>query len=342
MPGCERPELRPDHVHDALARGCACRSSGMPNSSQLRSSACDLLAREVVGDRVERRALARVGRDVVVGGRERAVGPAHLAAGEPQALEGLGRGDLVHEVEVDVDQRRAALLLGRAHLVRLPDLLEHGLGHRQLLLRPAAITDMNCASRRPGFSKWCGRSASNVTASPCSRSCATPSQTSRTPPVEHDRGLAAAGLVHRRVAGAAGGGARGERVQRDLGALARQRAASAPRSGGRRAWPPSSRWSARTTVTPSPSSRRSSCERVSSRPAAIFAATASVGRRVAPLDLGEHRRRHAAALGEVAQREVHRLAQGLDARRRPRCGRWPWCRCHGAYVITYVCITVKG
>ena len=25
---------------------------------------------------------------------------------------------------------------------------------------------MNCVSRRPGFSKWCGRSASNVTASP--------------------------------------------------------------------------------------------------------------------------------------------------------------------------------
>ena len=31
------------------------------------------------------------------------------------------------------------------------------------------------------------------------------------------------------------------------------------------------------------------------------------------LDLGQHRRRHPAALGEVTQRESHRLAQGLDA-----------------------------
>ena len=49
----------------------------------------DLLARELVADRVEAGALARVGRDVVVGGRERAVRPAHLAAGQPQALERL-------------------------------------------------------------------------------------------------------------------------------------------------------------------------------------------------------------------------------------------------------------
>ena len=36
--------------------------------------------------------------------------------------------------------------------------------------------------------------------------------------------------------------------------------------------------------------------------------------RLAALDLREHRRGHAAALGEVAQREVHRLAQRADAR----------------------------
>ena len=35
---------------------------------------------------------------------------------------------------------------------------------------------------------------------------------------------------------------------------------------------------------------------------------------VAALDLGEHRRADAAALGQVAKREVHRLAQALDAR----------------------------
>ena len=53
----------------------------------------DLHARELVGDpRGDRRA---VGRHVVVGGGERAVGPAHGAAGEPQAVERLRARDLV-------------------------------------------------------------------------------------------------------------------------------------------------------------------------------------------------------------------------------------------------------
>ena len=41
---------------------------------------------------------------VVVLGRDRQVGAAHLAAGQAQALEGLGARDLVHQVEVDVQQ----------------------------------------------------------------------------------------------------------------------------------------------------------------------------------------------------------------------------------------------
>ena len=122
-------QLRPDHVHDALARA-AHAVVGDAELGAVALERLDLLAREVVADRVEAGALARVGGDVVVGGRERAVGPAHLAAGEPQPLERLRRGDLVDEVQVDVEQRGAALALGRPHLVRLPDLLEHGLGHQ--------------------------------------------------------------------------------------------------------------------------------------------------------------------------------------------------------------------
>jgi len=53
--------------------------------------------------------------------RQRAVGPAHRAARQAQTVEGLRTGDLVHQVQVDVEQ--AGL-----HLVRLPDLLEHALG----------------------------------------------------------------------------------------------------------------------------------------------------------------------------------------------------------------------
>jgi hypothetical protein len=53
----------------------------------------------------------------VVRGREGAIGPPQPPAGEPQGLERLRRGDLVNEVEVDVEER-----LG--DLVRLPDLVE--------------------------------------------------------------------------------------------------------------------------------------------------------------------------------------------------------------------------
>ena len=118
----------------------------MPNSSQLRSSVCDLHAAELVADaRRDRRA---VGRHVVVGGGQRAVGPADAAAGEAQAVEGLRRGDLVDEVQVDVEQA-----LG--HLVGVPDLVEQRAGHGadQLLRSPAETTASRAASPGPGFSK---------------------------------------------------------------------------------------------------------------------------------------------------------------------------------------------
>ena len=67
----------------------------------------------------------------------RAVGAADLPAGEPQPVEGLRRGDLVDEVEVDVDQPLA-------DLVGVPDLVEQRLGiAHQPLLSPAATTARN-------------------------------------------------------------------------------------------------------------------------------------------------------------------------------------------------------
>jgi hypothetical protein len=90
-----------------------------------------LHARELVADLLRRG--GAVGGHVVVRGGERAVGAANLPAGQPQGLECLRRGHLVHEVEVHVEE-------AVGHLMRLPDLVEHRLGHAQLLLRPAATT----------------------------------------------------------------------------------------------------------------------------------------------------------------------------------------------------------
>ena len=62
------------------------------------------------------------GGDVVVDGGDGAIGAAHLAAGEAEAFEGLRRGDLVDQLQVDVEQRRLAL--GRDDDVLVPDFFE--------------------------------------------------------------------------------------------------------------------------------------------------------------------------------------------------------------------------
>ena len=88
----------------------------MPNSSQLRSSVSTWIAGELVGDQA-RGLVPSVGTlwSAVASGL---VGAADLAAGQAQAVEGLRRGDLVDEVQVDVDQPVG-------DLVGLPDLVEH-------------------------------------------------------------------------------------------------------------------------------------------------------------------------------------------------------------------------
>src|SRR5207237_979619 len=72
----------------------------------------DLDSRQVIRDLGSD--LRAVGGHVVVGRRERAVGPAHPAPGHPEAVESLRRGDLVDHVQVDVDE-------ARPDLVRTPD-----------------------------------------------------------------------------------------------------------------------------------------------------------------------------------------------------------------------------
>ena len=89
----------------------------MPNSAVFSRSTCDLAGGDRVGDR-----LVDVGRrDVVVLGRDRQLGAPHRAPRQPQPVERLRAGDLVDEVQVDVEEVRLAWR--RAHEVAIPHLL---------------------------------------------------------------------------------------------------------------------------------------------------------------------------------------------------------------------------
>ena len=192
----------------------------MPNSSQFASSVSTCLRES--SSAISPRVGGAVGGHVVVGGRQRLVGPAHLAAGHPQPLEGLRRGHLVDEVQVDVDQ-----VLG--------DLV----GSQILSNRSSGIRCSSYAAPQPGGDVTASRPRLGVFALVLEVvrqvgvegdavalgelvALAVDAEVDRA--LQHDRGLAAARLVHRRVVGAAGRGAGLERVHRDVGAL--------PGSGG--------------------------------------------------------------------------------------------------------------
>ena len=108
--------LGPDHVHDALAR-VAHRVEAEAELGGVAPHDLHLLGR----DRVLDRQVDVGGGDVVVLGGDGEVGPAHRAAGQAQAVEGLRAGHLVDEVEVDVEE----VGLARAGVddVAVPDLL---------------------------------------------------------------------------------------------------------------------------------------------------------------------------------------------------------------------------
>ena len=97
--GLRQAQLRPDDVHDALL-DVAHRVQPDAELLAVAPQRLDLGARDGVGDRlvdVDRR-------HVVVLGGDGQIGPAHRAPGEPQPVERLRAGDLVHEVQIDVDQ----------------------------------------------------------------------------------------------------------------------------------------------------------------------------------------------------------------------------------------------
>ena len=111
--------LGADDVDDALA-GVAHREVGDAELGRVLAQHLDLAGRDRVGDRL----VDVLGRDVVVLGRDRQLGAAHPAAAEAQAVERLRAGDLVDEVQVDVEE--VGLARRRAHEVALPHLLRQG------------------------------------------------------------------------------------------------------------------------------------------------------------------------------------------------------------------------
>ena len=108
--------LGPDDVDDALV-GVAHGVAGDAELGRVVVEHLELLGRDRVGDRL----VDVGGGDVVVRRRHREIGAPHGAPGQAQPVEGLRRGHLVHQVQVD--EQQVGLGFGRMDDVRVPDLL---------------------------------------------------------------------------------------------------------------------------------------------------------------------------------------------------------------------------
>ena len=162
--GLGQPLLGSDDVDDALV-GVAHRVAGDAELGAVGVEDRQLLGRDGVGHRL----VDVGGRHVVVGGGDGEVGAVHAPTGQAQPVEGLGRGDLVDQVEVDEEDVRLLRAPG-ADDVAVPDLLRQcaGLGHggqapististRRLprgaaysTVSPTAWPSSACPSGRPG------------------------------------------------------------------------------------------------------------------------------------------------------------------------------------------------
>ena len=135
--------LGADHVHDALAR-VAHRIEADPELVAVVAQRLDLLPADRVGD-----GLVDVGRgDVVVLGGDRQVRAAQWATGHAEAVEGLRRGHLVDQVQVD--EQEVGLTVGSMHDVAFPHLLAERLsGHARF---SSDRVDPQATGRRRRFS----------------------------------------------------------------------------------------------------------------------------------------------------------------------------------------------
>ena len=121
--GLGQAQLRAHDVHDALL-DVAQRVQPYAELGAVLAQRLQLGA----GDRVRDRLVDVEGRGVVVLGRDGEVEAAHLAAGLPQAVEGLGAGHLVQQVQIDEEE--VGLALGAPDDVVVPDLLRECPTHR--------------------------------------------------------------------------------------------------------------------------------------------------------------------------------------------------------------------
>src|SRR3954454_9283234 len=128
--GLGQTELRADDVDDALV-GVAHRMQAYADLGAVLSQRLDLLAADRIFDR------AVGGGDVVVLGGDGEVRTSYDAVGLTQAVERLGAGDLVDQVQVDVEQ--VGLVVGGAYDVRVPDLFRQSATHDDSLL------DLRCS-----------------------------------------------------------------------------------------------------------------------------------------------------------------------------------------------------
>ena len=131
-----QPQLRADDVHDALL-GVTHRIDRHAELGAIGAQRFDLRQADRIGDRAGCR------RHVVVLCREGQVGAAHRPAGEAQAVESLWRGDLVDQVQVDVENVRLAFDAAH-HMVR-PDLFRECPAHAACPSFPQATPALGTA-----------------------------------------------------------------------------------------------------------------------------------------------------------------------------------------------------
>ena len=123
-------QLRADHVHNALIGRIHIEQRHAEIFAVLLQS-LNLPRRNGIGDG----RAARLGRNIVIHGRDRAMGLTHLAASYAQSLECLRRSDLVHQMQIDVEQRQ--LSGGNTDDVLVPDFVQQCelLGHVYWLIQ---------------------------------------------------------------------------------------------------------------------------------------------------------------------------------------------------------------
>jgi hypothetical protein len=126
--------LRPHDVDDALA-GITHAELGDTELDAVAAQGLHLEARDGIDDAL----VAIRGGDIVIGHRQIGRNPPGLAPGQAQPGEGLGRGDLMDQLAVDVEERRAILVV--ADEVLVPQFVIKGLGSHEG--RPPNITDRN-------------------------------------------------------------------------------------------------------------------------------------------------------------------------------------------------------